>query len=50
MDVSPYRNQEDLIILGLEWSVDDQELKSYFAQFGELSHCEVGSVHFCSQI
>lgn len=36
-----HRNQEDVIILGLEWSVTDQELRSYFEQFGEVAHCEV---------
>lgn len=30
-----------MIILGLEWTVTDQELRSYFEQFGEVAHCEV---------
>lgn len=34
-------NSEDLIILGLEWTVTDDELKKYFEQFGEVSHAEV---------
>ena len=34
-------NREDLIILGLEWSVNDAELKRYFEQFGEVAAAEV---------
>ena len=37
-------NSEDLIILGLEWTVTDDELKKYFEQFGEVSHAEVSRV------
>lgn len=36
-----HRNQEDLIILGVEWTVTDEELRSHFEQFGEVAHCEV---------
>lgn len=34
-------NREDLIILGLEYSVNDAELKRYFEQFGEVAEAEV---------
>ena len=34
-------NREDLIILGLEWTVNDAELKRYFEQFGEVAAAEV---------
>ena len=36
-------NREDLIILGLEYSVNDAELKRYFEQFGEVAAAEVGT-------
>ena len=38
-------NREDLIILGLEYSVNDAELKRYFEQFGEVAAAEVGIVY-----
>lgn len=34
-------NQEDVIVLGLEWSVSEQELREYFEEFGSLTLCEV---------
>ena len=34
-------NREDMIILGLQWSVTDAELKRYFEQFGEVAAAEV---------
>ena len=37
-------NREDLIILGLEWTVNDAELKRYFEQFGEVAAAEVCGV------
>ena len=35
-------NQEDMIVLGLEYSITKEELKAYFEQFGVVTHCEVG--------
>lgn len=34
-------NREDLIVLGLEYSVNDAELMKYFSQFGEVAAAEV---------
>ena len=34
-------NREDMIILGLQWSVNDAELRRYFEQFGEVAAAEV---------
>ena len=34
-------NREDMIILGLQWSVTDAELRRYFEQFGEVAVAEV---------
>ena len=34
-------NREDLIILGLEWTINDAELRKYFEQYGEVSSAEV---------
>ena len=34
-------NREDMIILGLQWSVNDAELRRYFEQFGEVMAAEV---------
>ena len=36
-------NREDLIVLGLEWSINDAELRRYFEQFGEVAEAEVSS-------
>jgi len=38
-------NQEDMIVLGLEYSVSKDELRAYFEQFGVVTHCEVGKMH-----
>ena len=35
-------NAQDMLVLGLEWSVTDAELKQYFQQFGEIASAEVG--------
>ena len=31
----------DLIVLGLEWSVTDSELLTYFQQYGKITYAEV---------
>ncbi len=31
----------DLIVLGLEWTVTTDDMKSYFEQFGEITSAEV---------
>ena len=36
-------NAQDMLVLGLEWSVTDAELKKYFEQFGEVASAEVGA-------
>jgi RNA recognition motif-containing protein len=38
-------NREDMIILGLQWSVTDAELRRYFEQFGEVAAAEVKKDH-----
>ena len=46
-------NAQDMLVLGLEWSVNDAELKKYFEQFGEVASAEVGIVEgtkFAGQI
>ena len=37
-------NREDLIVLGLEWSINDAELRRYFEQFGEVAEAEVSGL------
>ncbi len=32
---------DDLIVLGLEWKVTTEDLKSYFEKFGEVTSAEV---------
>ena len=44
------RNQEDLIVLGLEWTVTDDELRAYFEQFGQVTHCEVSLLWYLNLI
>ena len=34
-------SQENLVVLRLEWSVTDEELRNYFAHFGQVAYCEV---------
>ena len=36
-------NREDMIILGLQWSITDQELRRYFEQYGEVAVAEVNT-------
>ena len=35
----------DLIVLGLEWTVKTEDLKSYFEKFGEITSAEVSMKH-----
>ena len=35
-------NAQDMLVLGLEWSVSDAELKQYFQQYGDVASAEVG--------
>ena len=36
--------QDDVIVLGLQWGVTEDDLKEYFGQFGKLVHAEVNRV------
>ena len=36
-------HSEDLIVLGLEYSVTEKDLVDYFGTYGEVVHVEVGA-------
>ena len=40
----------DLIVLGINYRSNEEDVRSYFQQFGELVFCEVRSSLLCSEL